>query len=289
MIQRTGRILLAVTLMSLTATTAVRAAEVETLELADGAEMRYVARGSGEPALVFVHCGNCRMSIWDESLAAFEGERRVVAMDLVGYGLSPSGPRESFTIEGYGADVAALVEHLGLAKVILVGNSLGGPVALEAAKKLGAGRVLGVVAVDTLQNAEAEWPEESWRKILDGYLADFEGTCTSFMLQIVGREASEAVRERVDRETCDGDPAAAIALFRTLREFDTGAAMRAAGVPIRAINAGVYPTAVEVNRKYAPSFEVEVLDGVGHYPQVERPEEFQRALRAAVAALAAAP
>lgn len=49
-----------------------------------GGDMAYVDPGSGEPALVFVHCGNCRKEIWTETLDAFAPTHRVVAMDLPG-------------------------------------------------------------------------------------------------------------------------------------------------------------------------------------------------------------
>src|SRR5262245_14901313 len=144
----------------------------KTLPLPDGVAMAYVDAGKGDPALVFIHCGNCRKEIWRETLDAFAGDHRVVAMDMPGYGRSPAGTREKSSIEGLGADVAALVEHLKLDKVVLVGNSLGGPVALEAAHRLGPKRVLGVVAVDTLQNVEREFPEDVWLRILDAYQKD---------------------------------------------------------------------------------------------------------------------
>jgi pimeloyl-ACP methyl ester carboxylesterase len=206
-------------------------------------------------------------------------------MDLPGHGRSGAN-RKEWTIAALGADVAALVEHLKLQKVILVGNSLGGPVSLEAAQRIGAKRALGVVAVDTLQNVEAVWPEESFRKLLESYRQDFAGTCTPFMLSLLPKDAPTATRERIDRETCDCDRPAWLALFETLRAYDTAAAMRAAAVPVRAINATAYPTAAEINRKHAPSFEVVLMDGVGHYPQVERPAEFQAHLRRAIQSLA---
>jgi pimeloyl-ACP methyl ester carboxylesterase len=103
----------------------------QTFRLADGLEMAYVDEGKGEPALVFVHCGNCRKEIWQETLAAFRTDHRVVAMDLPGHGKSGAN-REEWTIPRLGKDVAVLVDHLKLGKVVLVGNSLGGPVALEA-------------------------------------------------------------------------------------------------------------------------------------------------------------
>lgn len=258
----------------------------KTFRLPDGVPMSYVDRGRGEPALVFVHCFSCRKEMWSETLDAFAGERRVVAMDLPAHGHS-GAKRDGWSIPGYGADVAALVDHLRLKKVVLVGNSLGGPVSLEAARRLGAARVMGVVAVDTLQNVEQRWPEEDFNATMRSFRADYAKTCSEFMLRLLPKDAPAAARERVDRDTCDNDPKAALALFETLRTYDEAAAMKAAAVPVRAINSAVFPTAIEVNRKYAPSFDVVVMPGVGHFPQVERPAEFQATLRGVMRTLEA--
>lgn len=263
------------------------ATQEETLQLADGLELAYVEKGKGEPALLFVHCGNCRKEIWRETLDAFAGEHRVVAMDLPGHGRSGAG-RERWSIPALGADVAALALHLKLGKVILVGNSVGGPVSLEAARRLGGVRVLGVVAVDTLHNVEAQWPEESWRQLLDSYRSDFQRGCNGLMLgPLLPKDAPAAIRDRVDEETCGNDPRAAIALLETFRDYDQAAALREAGVPVWAINATLFPTDVDINRKYAPSFQVTLMEGVGHYPQVERPAEFQAHLRRVIRSMGA--
>jgi CubicO group peptidase (beta-lactamase class C family)/pimeloyl-ACP methyl ester carboxylesterase len=279
-------LVLVATLLLPAVTAATDAGQV--LVLADGVPMAYVDRGQGEPAVVFVHCGNCRKEIWDETLAAFGTSHRVVAMDLPGHGRSGAG-RTTWSLPALGADVAALVDHLKLGKVILVGNSLGGPVSLEAARRLGPGRVLGVVAVDTLHDVEREWPEEAWRRQLDAYRKDFPTACTELMLRLLPRSAPAATRQRVDRETCDNDPAAAVALLETLHAYDTKAALRDAGVPVWAINSSGLPSAPGVNRRYAKTFELFLMDGVGHYPQVERPAEFQAHLRLAVDAMATVP
>lgn len=254
-----------------------------TLALPDGVELAYLDRGAGEPALVFVHCGTCRKEIWTETLAAFAPRHRVVAMDLPGHGRS-GARRDGPTLDGLGADVARLVDHLGLRRVVLVGNSLGGPVSLEAARRLGRERVLGVVAVDTLQNVESEWPEEDFRRRVEAFRSDFAGTCAAMMQGLLPGDAPATTRERIERDTCAGDPETFLALFETLRTWDDGAALAAAGVPVAAINSTVFPTAVEANRRYAPSFEVVLMEGVGHFPQVERPAEFQRHLAALVEA-----
>jgi pimeloyl-ACP methyl ester carboxylesterase len=278
---RTIRMLLALPLMVSLWGPAAAADDVRTLKLRDGVPLAYVDRGAGEPALVFVHCGNCRMEIWKETLDAFAPAHRVIAMDLAGHGRS-GAQRERWSLDALGADVAALVEHLGPKKVILVGNSLGGPVALEAARRLGKERVLGVVAVDTLHNVEAKWPEESWRRQLESYRQDFPKACTDLMLRLVPQSAPEAVKARIDKETCDNDPRAAVALLETFRSFDQAAALRGAAVPVQAINSGFIDTAVDVNRRHAVAFDVTVMEGVGHYPQVEKPAEFQAHLRRVV-------
>lgn len=285
---------LALALLALAAL-AVRAAETvgpaKTVRLKDGLEMAYVEGGKGgkgEPALVFVHCGNCRKEIWTETLEAFAPTHRVVAMDLPGHGRSGAG-RQAWSLGALGADVAALVERLKLRRVILVGNSLGGPVCLEAARVLGPRRVRAVVAVDTLQDVEAKWPEEGLRKMVDAYRSDFGRACNALMLRLVPQDAPAEIRERIDRETCDNDARAATALLEGFGTYDTAAALRGAGVPVWAINSTMMPTALETNRKYSRSFQLTLMEGVGHYPQVERPAEFQAHLRHVIESVTAAP
>ena len=75
----------------------------------------------------------------------------------------------------------------------------------------------------------------------------------------------------------------AIALMRDLFGLDTGKLLKEAKVPVRCINsAGGYksftPTAVETNKKYA-DFGAVTIEGVGHYPMLEKPDEFNRKLR----------
>lgn len=262
-------------------------AEARTLRLSDGVHMTYLDRGSGDPPLVFVHCGNCQRGVWRETLDAFAPSHRVVAMDLAGHGQS-TAQRDSWSIGGLGADVAALVAELKLERVVLVGNSMGGPVALEAARRLGRGRVLGVVAVDTLHDVEFSWPDEAFERLLASYERDFAKTCDAAMQRLLPEDAPQAHRDRLRAETCRNDAKAFVALFRTFRGYDMAEALRAAAVPVRAINSKLIPTAVATNRRHEPSFAAALLEGVGHYPQFERPAEFQAQLRRFVDELARA-
>lgn len=63
-----------------------------------------------------------------------------------------------------------------------------------------------------------------------------------------------------------------------LVSYDLAAAVRAAGVPIRAINGDLWPTDVQRTRTIASDFDAVIMKGAGHYPMLERPEEFNGAL-----------
>jgi pimeloyl-ACP methyl ester carboxylesterase len=87
--------------------------------------------GDVEP-IVFVHGLGGQWQNWLENLPRAAQERRVVALDLPGFGLSAK-PREKITISGYGRCVDALCERLELGRVDIVGNSMGGYIAAEVA------------------------------------------------------------------------------------------------------------------------------------------------------------
>ena len=54
------------------------------------------------------------------------------------------------------------------------------------------------------------------------------------------------------------------------------------GVPIRAINAHMNPTNLDVNRKYASQFDVVIIKESGHYPMLEDPAQFNKLLADAI-------
>ncbi|MCP4993401.1 MAG: alpha/beta hydrolase, partial [Gammaproteobacteria bacterium] len=120
--------------------------KVATVSSTDGVSISHYVRGSGTPALVFVHGGMCDHSYWDEQVAHFASRYTIVTLDLAGHGDSGIG-REEWTMEAFGGDVAAVVNHLDLKRIILIGHGMGGPVIVEAAS-LVPDRIMGLVGVD---------------------------------------------------------------------------------------------------------------------------------------------
>ena len=91
--------------------------------------------GSGQP-LVLVHGLGLSWHSWQPVLAALEGRHDVVAIDLPGFGESPRLPDWAAPNPAGLADaVEAELDRLGLDVPAVVGNSLGGWVALELARR----------------------------------------------------------------------------------------------------------------------------------------------------------
>ena len=158
---------------------------------------------------------------------------------------------------------------------------MAGQVALLAAKRM-AGTVAAVVGVDTLQNAESQLPEEVTMKFLADFDNDFKSTMRVVVSGMVHKKTDAELKEWLVTRAEAKDPKMGLALMRDLFSLDTVTALKEAKVPVRCINsAGGYqfftPTAVETNKKYA-DFGALTVDGVGHYPMLEKPDEFNRRL-----------
>ncbi len=110
------------------------AEELKQVEI-DGTPINYVDVGSPglhEP-VVLVHGLGGQWQNWLENIPRLAQERRVLALDLPGHGLTPEPADGKISISGYGRCVDAFCERLGLGKVALVGNSMGGFVVAEVA------------------------------------------------------------------------------------------------------------------------------------------------------------
>lgn len=249
----------------------------EVVAAADGVPIHYSVQGKGEPALVFVHCWACNRNFWDHQVDEFSKTNRVVTIDLPGHGQSGQG-RKSWSVESYGDDVKTVVTKLDLKRVVLVGSSMGGSIALEATKRM-PDRVVAIVPVDTLQNVETKVPPEQLEAVFKQMQADFKTATTSLLNQFFfSTTTPAAVKERVINEAISRQPDVALAILRAIFTYDAAAALREVKAPVRAINADLAPTNIEVNRKYAPQFDAMIIKGSGHYPMLEDPARFNQML-----------
>lgn len=253
----------------------------KTVRAEDGVNIVCEVRGKGDTALIFLHgwCGD--RAYWKGQADVFAADYRVITLDQAGHGESGKD-RKEWTVKSLAGDVDAVVKELGLKRVILVGHSMGGQVSLMAAKRM-PGKVVAVIGVDTLQNAEFKMPEEATKKFLELFAADFKGTMRGGLPALLhGKTDPELKKWLISRAEMQ-DEKMAIALMRDLQGLDAKELLKEAKTPVRCINsAGGFqfhtPTKVDVNKKYA-DYDAVLINDVGHYPMLENPMEFNQKLR----------
>jgi sigma-B regulation protein RsbQ len=253
----------------------------KTVRADDGLNLVCEVRGTGDTALVFLHgwCGN--REYWKHQADAFAADYRIVTLDQAGHGESGKD-RKVWSVNSLASDVEAVVKALGLKRVIIVGHSMGGPVALLAAKRM-PGTVVAVIGADTLQNAEFQMPEESRKHFMEAFEKDFKGTMRAAIAGMVNEKSDAALKTWLVTQAESQDPKMASGLMHDFSGLDQKKLLREARVPVRCINsAGGYqfftPTAVDINKKYA-DYNAVTIPEVGHYPMLEKPAEFNAKLR----------
>lgn len=97
----------------------------------DGTPANVVELGAGPP-LLLVHGLAGRWQNWLENIPRFARTRRVVAVDLPGFGASPL-PRDPISIAGYARFLEGVCDALSIDAAAVVGNSMGGHIASELA------------------------------------------------------------------------------------------------------------------------------------------------------------
>ena len=242
----------------------------------DGAPIAFDVTGTGSPALVLVHGWSCDRSYWSGQVDWLSASNTVVTIDLAGHGDSGLG-RDDWTIASFGADVAAVVEHLDLDSVVLVGHSMGGDVVFQAARRL-PGKVEALVMVDTYKKLGFWNTDSEIDEFAAEFASDFPGVTEGFVRGFFPPGADQALVDRVAKDMASAPPEVAISAlrssFRHAREIP--GLIDELNIPIAAINPDDSPTDRESMDQFG--VDVVIMPGVGHFLMMEEPERFNRLL-----------
>jgi len=96
---------------------------------ANGVQLEVFDAGAGEPSMVFIHGWACDSRAWQAQFDDLARDHRCVAINLRGRGRSEAKP--PFDVSQQAADVAAVLQALGIERAVVVGHTLGGVVALH--------------------------------------------------------------------------------------------------------------------------------------------------------------
>jgi YbgC/YbaW family acyl-CoA thioester hydrolase len=250
-----------------------------------GVNLAVEVRGEG-PAILFVHGYPLDRTIWREQIDALEGFRRI-APDLRGMGQSDA-PDLGYGMALYAADLAALLDALGVDDVVLCGLSMGGYVAFEFLRQWRS-RVRGLVLMDT--RAEADAPEVRRARDAAASTARERGasavgeTMLPKMLAPSTLSGRPEIVERVRGLMAATPVAGMVGALGAMRDRAGSESLlpTLAGIPtlvlVGAADIITPPDQARAMAEAIPGARLAIIPGAGHLPPVEQPAATNESLR----------
>jgi 3-oxoadipate enol-lactonase len=250
-----------------------------------GVNLAVEVRGEG-PALLFVHGYPLDRTMWRAQLESLDGYQRI-APDLRGMGQSDA-PDLGYGMNIYAADLAALLDALGIEEVILCGLSMGGYIAFEFLRHWRS-RVRGLVLMDT----RADPDSVEGRRARDAAAASArdggaEAIADSMLPKLLASTTLNDQPEIVERvrQMIVGTPVAGIVgALAAMRDRPDSQPLLAGlgGIPtLVMVGEADTLTSPEQARGMAeaiPGATLAVIPGAAHLPPLEQPEAVNRRLR----------
>jgi sigma-B regulation protein RsbQ len=265
----TGRMAIVAILAVICLSRPVLAAEV------DGAKIHWTSKGSGSPAIIFVHGWTCDDTSWNAQVPVVSQRHRVITLDLPGHGQSGSPAGGKFSMELFSRAVEAVRAEAKVDRAVLVGHSMGTPVIRQYALMYPQ-RVSALVLVDGLiqvaggpggRGVPPPMIGEAGLKAREAIVRGMFSASTSAPLQ----QHILKMMLGAPEATANGAMAATWDSTQWKRDPIT--------VPVLGIYADKSALANrDAMKQIYPAVEYHEIPGTGHFLMMEKPDEFNRLL-----------
>ena len=250
-----------------------------------GVRIDYTDTEKGDTTLLFVHGWCINKTYWSDQVSYFKRSYRVVTIDLPGFGQSGKNQKK-WDVNAFGKDVSAVIQQLKLKNVILVGHSMAGDIIVQAAINTPE-QVIGLVGVDNFKNLRIDSKltkkdSEDYKKAVDSLRHDFKRIAFDyFKHDLFYKTTSKAIRVRILNDVAHADPNIAADCME-LSNFDEFVALTRTKKKLCLINSDVKPTVITGFKAKGIPFQIWYIHDTGHFPMVEKPQEFNALLSDAI-------
>jgi pimeloyl-ACP methyl ester carboxylesterase len=246
----------------------------------DGTPIHYQETGTGNRIVCLIHGSGGSTAVWIRQLEGLADLARVIALDLPGHG--QSGGSGIGTIAEAAMVVHGLLSAIGVTSAVVGGHSMGGAVA-QAYALAHPDRLAGLVLVGT--GARLRVLPTIFERLEKDYA---EGVMFVTRLA-VSREAPPELVASLAQQTLTTPRSVFVGDFRACDVFDVMDRIGTVRAPTLAIcGAEDQLTPPKYSALFANRIvgaRVVVVEGAGHYVQLERPDETTEAIRAFVTSL----
>jgi pimeloyl-ACP methyl ester carboxylesterase len=256
----------------------------------NGVRMHYDVRGAGD-VLVLIHSGISDLRLWDDQMGVIAASRRVIRYDVRGYGQTPHPPG----VFSHHDDLRALLDHLDVSQAAVLGCSIGGAIAIDFTLAY-PDRVSALIPVASAVNGyDPEETDVAAKEERDKLFAEADASYERGDFQRAAHLLARVWMDGPKREPDQVDPqvrAHAVDMLLGLfelpedegaeRPLEPPAASRLAEIKVPTLvvvgdsDVEKIITAADYLVGGIPGARKVVIPGVAHYPNLERPAEFNR-------------
>lgn len=254
---------------------------------AAGVTTRILQAGLEGPAVILLHGLSARADRWQHNLDALGAAGlRVFAVDLPGHGLAQKGAHFDYSAKGYSDWLQALLDALGLKRVLLIGTSFGGLIAASFAADF-PDRVQGLMAVGAI-GLVPSGPERCQRTVAWLKEMQREQICERMKRGVL--DTRLITEELIEEDWRINNSAGAAEAFDALGRYYVNSIDADSAAPRIAALGGRFPTELvwgefdqSVSREYGeqaraliPGAVLHIVPDCAHFPYWERPTLFNR-------------
>ena len=247
------------------------------IDFKDGHKIHYTADGPVTgTAIVQIHGWTCNATFFRLQTAAFAKQYRVIGIDLPGHGRSDAPRDVSYTIEHFADAVTAVMKHAGVEKTVLIGHSMGVPVAVKAAQE-NPSIAIGIVAIDgpvwsTPRKPQA--PLSPWMRDLE---RNYRAVAAKYIETMFVFATPIFVKAEIRRKMLLTPKHVGFNAMVVMGESDVYLRGKAK-VPVLAVMAGwrANDDRRTAHQEAFPNLRYEAWDEAGHFLMMEQPDRFNK-------------